>query len=770
MRQFGIGQPMRRLEDRRFLTGRGRYTDDIRFPGQLHGVVVRADAACGRIRAIETEAARGMPGVRLVLTAADLATAGIGRIPCLAPPKGGVTKERPVLAAERIRHGGEGVAFIVAESPDAAHAAAEAVLVDIDPEDGVGEIAAAIAPGAPLVHEEASGNIAFRWQTGDVGAVAEAFARAAHVTRIRLSNNRVAPTAMEPRAINALYDEGEGFTAYLGTQGVAGLVPMIARVLGIAAERIRLVTPDVGGGFGMKTFLYPEYILAMVAARQLGQPVAWTASRSESFLSDTHGRDLVSEAALAFDGDGRILGYRIETWANMGAYMSNFGPAIATFAPLQVMTGAYRIPAFHEEVRGVYTHTPWIDAYRGAGRPEAAYLLERLMSRAAREMGLGQDEIRRRNLVPPADMPYRNATGAVYDSGDFPRILATALARSDFTGFETRRKAAAAAGRYRGIGIACYVECTLGDPTEEIGLRFTEAGRLEVLVGTQSNGQGHETAYAQILGHRLGIDPARIDVVQGDSARKATGGGTGGSRSLQMIGNACVAAADAVIERGSRVLAALENCPPERVRFADDHFLIEDSNVRMDVLELAGAARDAGLPGDLAAGLDLDAAYTKPASTFPNGCHVAEVSIDPETGTVRLERYTVVDDFGTVINPLLVRGQVHGGVVQGIGQALGEAVRFDGAGQLLTGSLMDYGIPRAEALPRIDFHYVEIPCATNPLGLKGCGEAGTIGACPAVINAVLDALAPLGVSEIDMPATAHAIWQAIRTAAAAASA
>ncbi len=761
MRRFGIGQPMRRLEDRRFLTGKGQYTDDIRFPGQLHGVVVRADAAHGRIAALDVEAARSMPGVRLILTAADLAAEGVGTIPCLAPPRDGVTKERPVLAADTVCHSGEGVAFVVAESLDQARAAAAEVMLDLEPEDAVADVRAAIAPGAPAVHADVPDNVAFRWQAGDADATAAAFAEAAHVTRIRLRNNRVAPTAMEPRAINVLYDEADGFTAWLGTQGVAGLVPMIARVLGVDAGHVRLITPDVGGGFGMKTFLYPEYILAMLAARRLARPVAWTADRAESFLSDTHGRDLWTEAGIAFDEAGRILGYRIETLADMGAYLSNFAPAIATFAPLQVLTGAYRIPVFYEEVRGIYTHTPWIDAYRGAGRPEAAYLLERLMSRAAREMGLSQDEIRRRNLVPAAAMPYRNAAGAVYDSGDFPRIFETALERADYAGFEARRRAAAEAGRVRGIGIAYYVECTLGEASEKIELVFTEDGRLEVLVGTQSNGQGHETAFAQILGDRLGVDPARITVVQGDSARKASGGGTGGSRSLQMIGNACVAAADAVIERGIAVLAALEGCSVDRVRFADDHFLVEDSNIRMDVFELAAAAHGADLPDDLASGLDLAAGYTKPASTFPNGCHVAEVSIDPETGDTRLERYTVVDDFGTVINPLLVRGQVHGGVVQGIGQALGEHVVFDETGQLLSGSLMDYALPKADDLPHIDFHYVEIPCATNPLGLKGCGEAGTIGACPAVINAVLDALAPLGVSEIDMPATPHAIWQAI---------
>ena len=764
MRQFGIGQPLRRREDQRFVTGTGRYTDDIRFDGQLYGATVRAPVGYARIGEVDIAGAREADGVRLVLTAADLDAAGVGDIPCAVKLGGGAHKNRPVLARERVRHAGEPVAFIVADSPEAARAAVDLVMVDYDPLDAVTDVAAAGEDGAAQLFDDAPGNCAFDWQAGDAEATDAAFRNVAHVARVTVRNTRVEPVAMEPRGINASWSEAAGYEAWLGTQGVHGLLGQFAKLLGEDPGRIHLVTPDVGGGFGMKTFMYPDYILTMLAAKKLGRPVKWTASRLDSFLSDTHGRDLVSTAELALDDEGRILGYRIDTVANMGAYLSNFGPAIVTLAPLQVTPGPYRIPIFHQRVKGVYSNTHPVDAYRGAGRPEAAYLLERLIHQAAMDTGLGQDEIRRRNFITADEMPYTNAAGATYDSGDFARNMDDAMRRAAWDDFDSRRAMAKTRGRLRGIGLAYYVECTLGDPTEEVDVTFTEAGRVEVSVGTQSNGQGHETAYAQVFGDRLGIDPALVDIIQGDSARKATGGGTGGSRSLQMIGNACIAAADAVAERGKVLMAALHQADAADVGFADGRFRIGEDGPRLDVLDLAAKARAAGLPGDLADGLDLSASYTKSGSTFPNGCHICEVEIDPETGVTEVKAYTVVDDFGTVINPMLVAGQVHGGVVQGLGQALGEDVRYDEDGQLLSASFMDYRLPRADDFGFIDFSYNEIPCTTNPLGLKGCGEAGTIGACPAAIIAIIDALRPMGVAHIDMPATPLAVWRALQQA------
>ena len=769
MKKFGIGQPLRRREDRRFLIGRGRYTDDIHLDGELHGLVLRAPFAHGRVTELDVTDAAAAPGVRAVITAATLAEMGIANeIPCLAPPQEGVVHGRPVFADRVVRHVGEALAFVVAETREAAEAARDLVLLDYEPEEAVADAAQAVEDGAPLVHPDAARNRAFTWRFGERAAVDALFAQAAHVTEIAIRNQRVAPCAMEPRAIVATYDADEGYTAWLGSQGVEGLLHQLARILGEEEARIRLITPDVGGGFGMKSFLYPECVMALAAARLLGRPVRWTADRNESFLSDTHGRDLVTRAALAFDETGRAIAYRIETLANMGAYLSNYAPAIATQAPLQVVPGAYRIEKVFQEVTGVYTHTQPTDAYRGAGRPEAAYLLERLMNQAARELGLAQDEIRRRNLVPADAMPYTNATGATYDSGDFLGNMEEAMRRADWAGFPARRRESEARGKRRGIGMAYYVECTLGAPTEEVELHFTDDGRIELYVGTQSNGQGHETAYPQVLADRLGIDPERIAVVQGDTARKATGGGTGGSRSLQMIGNACVAAARDLVARGRAVWAALADLDPETIAYAEGEFFTRAANRRIGLFELAAEARAAAgtLPEDLRTGLDIKTTYRREASTFPNGCHIAEVEVDPETGVVTLLRYTVVDDFGVVINPLLVEGQVHGGVVQGIGQALGEAVLYDEDGQLMTGSFMDYPLPHAADLCRIDFTWREIPCRTNPLGLKGCGEAGTIGACPAVINAVLDALWADGVHHIDMPATPYRVWQALQAAKA----
>ncbi|WP_210432366.1 xanthine dehydrogenase family protein molybdopterin-binding subunit [Iodidimonas gelatinilytica] len=725
MRKFGIGQSMRRVEDQRFLTGKGCYTDDLRFEGQLHAAFLRAPLAHGKILSINTDEASALDGVRLVLTHKDITAANIPKVPCLAPLPGIKQKDRPILAEDFVRYVGEPVAMVVADSFAVAREAVDLIEVDYDPLDAVADCAKAIEADAPQLFEEVPENRSFEWQTGDEAAVDAAFKTAAHISCITIRNNRVAPTSMEPRAINARYDADTGLEVHLGTQGVAGLLDGFSKLLGMDAQKIRVLTPDVGGGFGMKAFMFSEYVAVLLAARTLSQPVKWTCDRSEAFLSDTHGRDLLSTAHMAFDAHGHILGYRIETLANMGAYLSNFAPAIATMAPMQVVPGPYRIPVLHQKVTGVYTNTAPIDAYRGAGRPEAAYLLERLIHQGAQDLGLTQDEIRRRNFISSKEMPYKNATGAVYDSGDFARNMADAMARAEWDDFPKRRKASQERGLLRGIGMAYYVECTLGDPKEEIDVRFTDTGRVTISVGTQSNGQGHETAYAQVFGDKLGIDPHLIDIKQGDTADKNTGGGTGGSRSLQMIGNACVAASDAVIERGRELMAHMFDAALDDIRFDAGFFELSGTNRRLSVLDLAADVAKAdkeNWPQTLQRGLDLSASYTKPASTFPNGCHICEVELDPQTGVVRVDRYSVVDDFGVVINPMLVEGQVQGGVVQGIGQALGEDVVYDETAQLLSGSFMDYAMPKAGDMPNIDFSYNEIPCKTNPLGLKAAAK------------------------------------------------
>jgi len=533
--------------------------------------------------------------------------------------------------------------------------------------------------------------------------------------------------------------------------------------MGFPSDRLTVKTPDVGGGFGMKGFLFPEYALVLLAANKTGRPVRWVASRADSFLSDTHGRDLITDAWLAMDADGRFLAYRVETDANMGAYFSNYGPLIATLAPLQVLGGPYAFKAVHAQVRGRFTHTAPVDAYRGAGRPEAAYVLERAVDAAADLIGLDAAELRRRNF--PRSFPYTTAMGTVYDSGDFVGTLDQALQHADYQGFDRRRAAAKEKGRLRGIGLAYYTECTLAGPSDDVQVAVTPQGRLRVAVGTQSTGQSHETTFAQVLGDRLGIDPEQIDIVQGDTAVKATGIGTGGSHSLFMVGGALVTAAEALIDRGKALVGELYGASRDDIAYEDGLFRLADSNVRKTLFELQGEAEKAKLSEPLKDGLALTASYNRDAITYPNGCHVAEVEVDPQTGVTKVVRYSVADDFGVVVNPQIVAGQVHGGVAQGLGQALMEQVHYDADGQLLSASFMDYGIPHAEHVPPIDFSYREIPCTTNPLGVKGCGEAGTIGALPAVTLAVLNALKPRGVTALDMPLTPERVWRALTEAA-----
>ncbi len=773
MNQYGIGQPVRRVEDRRFVTGRGSYVDDLVRPRQAYAYMLRSPHAHARIRALDTAAAAGAPGVLAVLIGDDVARDGLGPIPCLSAVtnRDGSTSPvppRPAIVRERVRHVGDTVAMVVAESLAAARDAAELIEVDYEPLPAVVETAGALEPGWPTVWEEAPGNLAFDWGLGDETAVERAMAAARHRIALELVNNRIIVNSMEPRGAIGEYDPGEeAYTLWSSTQGSHFLRNLLAEsIFKIPENRIRVVTQDVGGGFGMKLFLYPEHVLVLWAGKKLGRPVKWTPERSDAFVTDTQGRDNVTRLELALDGELRFLGLSVTTIANMGAYLSNFAPEIPTASGGVMFSGVYAIPAIHVAVKGVFTHTVPVDAYRGAGRPEAAYALERLIDFAARRLGVAPQELRRRNFIKPEAMPYATPIGLVYDSGDFARNMDDALAAADVAGFPARRAEALAHGRRRGLGQAVYIEQSGGGPDEFAELRFDPSGTLTILMGTQSSGQGHHTAYAQLAAERLGLPPDKVRVLQGDTNAIGFGRGTGGSRSLPVGGVALANAADKLIAKGRRIAAHLLEAAEADLEFADGVFRISGTDRQIGIEAVARAAfNPPSLPADVEPGFAESGHFTPPASTFPNGCHVCEVEIEPETGHLDIVRYLVVDDFGTVINPLLLKGQVQGGVAQGVGQAMLEHCVFDPqTGQLVTGSLTDYCLPRADDLPAIEFAYNVVPCRTNPLGLKGAGEAGAIGAPPALVNAVVDALAPLGIEHIDMPVTPERLWLAISAA------
>jgi carbon-monoxide dehydrogenase large subunit len=747
--KFGTGQSVTRVEDARLLTGQGRFTDDLSRPGMLYGVTLRSPHAHAEIKSIDTSAAFDVPGVVAVYTHKDVAS--YGPIPCLVPLSGDVKTPRVLLADDRVRFVGDGVAFVVAETREAARAGAEAIHVDYEELPAVASIAAALAPDASLIWPEAKSNSLFDWQVGDGAAVEAAIAGAAHVTRLNILQNRIAPTSMEVRAALGEYDEADGFTLTTGSQGVASMRRELAKVvLQVPVEQVRVVTHDVGGGFGMKSFLYPEYALCLHAARHLRRPVKWTGERSDAFQTDTHGRAMESEAALALDAQGRILALKVETWSDLGAYQAQFGPAIQTMAGGRIMGGVYRIPAIHNLVHGVVTNTTPVDAYRGAGRPESAYIMERLIEAAAREIGIGVDEMRSRNLLLPAELPHENGLGLTFDIGNFPAVLERAKQVADWAGFPARKAEAAKRGKRLGRGMAYYVEIAGGGGTEEhADVRVAADGHIEMAVGTQSNGQGHETVYAQVLSARLGVPMEQISIVQGDSTRMEVGGGTGGSRSMAFGGGAVLASADDMIARGTALASADLGSD---VDYADGLFKARGSNATLSWAELASRH-----PGALDGRSRYTTKENKPAPTFPNGCHIAEVELDPDTGMIAVTRYSLVDDFGVLVNPMLVEGQIHGGIAQGLGQAVIENIVYDEAGQLITGSLMDYGIPRADVMPpAVAFETLNTPSPTNPLGVKGCGEAGTIGAMPSVINAIIDALDG---QQVEMPATPEKLWR-----------
>ena len=770
MAKFGVGQPVRRVEDQRFITGGGRYTDDIDLDGQVYLHVVRSPEAHATIRSIDIDAAKAAPGVLAVITGAEYAKTGGNALPCGIPMENrdgskGKNKLRPVLCTDRVRHVGDNVAFVVAETPSQAQDAAELVAVAYESLAAVADTETAAQPGQPLVHEDVPGNVSFDWEYGDRAAVEAALARAARVIKLRVINNRLVANAIEPRAAIADFDAATGaITLHTCTQGGWLLADILAGALKIDAAKVRILTPDVGGGFGMKAFFYPEYAMAAWASRLLGRPVKWTGERSETFLADVMGRDHVTEAELALDADHRILGMKVETTANLGAYSSLFGPFIPTGAALKVLPGVYDVKHLVYRVRGTFTNTTPVDAYRGAGRPESIYLMERLMDAAAREVGDDRAEFRRKNFIPASAMPFKTAAGETYDSGDFARVMNTALEAADWNGFARRKADAATRGMRRGIGMSYYIESTMGDPQEAARIAFEDDGTVSVMVGTQSNGQGHETAYSQLVHDRLGVPFERIRVVQGDTAKLKWGGGTGGSRSLTAEGMAIRDASDLVIERGRHYAAQEFETAATDIEFAREagEFRVIGTDRRIGILELAAKARTMTPPQGGTPGLDAEAMAKIDAWTFPNGCHVAEVEIDPETGTTRIVNYVAVDDFGVVLNPLLVAGQVHGGVVQGLGQALMEHAVYDDGGQLLAGSFMDYAMPHAADMPSMHVSTVEVPCKNNPLGVKGCGEAGSVASPAAVINAIIDALADLGVRRIDMPATPHAVWRTIQ--------
>ncbi len=775
LEKFGVGQPVPRTEDPTLVRGRGRYTDDLSLPGQAYAAIVRSRHAHGVIKGIDTAAARAMPGVLAVYTGTDLAAAGYGTLKCVPPMKnrdGTAMKKpaRPALAIDKVRFVGDPVACVIAETAMAAKEAAEAVELDIAPLPAVTRASEAVKPGAPQIFDDVPGNIALDYHYGDAEKVKEAFAKAAHVTRLELMNNRLVVNAMEPRAAIAAYEPAtERFTFHVGCQGVFGLRGQLAEILNVAPGKVRVLTGNVGGSFGMKAQAYPEYVCLLHAARMLGRPVKWTDERSSSFLSDSHGRDHEKVAELALDADGRFLAIRLTGTGNMGAYLGAVAPLPPTINAVKNMVSIYRTPLIEVAAQCVFTNTSMVTAYRGAGRPEGNYFMERLIDTAAREMGIDRLELRRRNQLRPKDIPYAAASEQTYDSGDFPAVFNHALKLADWNGFAKRKRDSRRNGKLRGIAVGSYLEVTAPPNKEMGGIRFEPDGTVTFITGTLDYGQGHATSFAQILAGRLGVPFERIRLLQGDSDELIAGGGTGGSRSAAASSMAMIEAVAKVVEQGKQAASHVLEAAVGDIEFADGRFTIAGTDRAIGVLELAAQLRNgAKLPDDAPTSLDVKLASEPVPSAFPNGCHVAEVEIDPDTGVVTVVKYVSANDFGTLINPMLVEGQMHGGLVQGIGQVLMENTVYDGEGQLITGSFMDYAMPRAGDMPSFVTEHHPVPATTNPLGVKGCGEAGCAGALISVTNAIIDALSEYGIRHLDMPMTSEKVWQAIRTAQAAA--
>jgi len=778
--KFGIGQPVPRQEDPILLQGQGRYTDDIDLPGQVFAVMVRSPYAHGVIRGIDTAEAKTIPGVLGVFTAADLEGHGYGYLRCAIPLKnqdGTPLRniDRPMLAADKVRFVGDPVAFVVAESRAAAKDAAEAVILDIDPLPAVTEASAAAAPGAPQLYDHIPGNVCLDFQFGDAAKVAAAFASAAHVTRLPIRNNRVVVCAMEPRSAIGEFEAATGrYTLHVGSQGVFGLKAQMAKdVLQVPPEQVRILTGNVGGSFGMKASAYPEYLCVLHAAKLLGRPVKWTDERTGAFQSDQHGRDHEVEAEMALDAEGRVLAVRLTSFANMGAYLATVAPLMATGNFVKNVQANYATPLIEVVTKSVLTNTTPVSAYRGAGRPEGNYFMERLFEQAARETGRSAVALRRLNHIQPSAFPFSAPSGSVYDSGAFSAVLDAALDAADWDGFPARQAEAKARGRLRGRGIGNFLECTAPPMKEQGEIRFEADGTVTIITGTLDYGQGHWTAFAQVLHQSLGVPFESIRLVQGDSDLLVAGGGTGGSKSLMASGAAILEAAELVIEKGRLAAAHMLEAAAGDIEFTRDaaglgRFEIVGTDRGIGIMELAQRLRTANNPPpDLPTSLDVRHVFNEAPMAFPNGCHVCEVEVEPETGFVEVVRYMSVNDFGVIVNPLLVQGQAHGGIVQGIGQALYEHVAYSEEGQLLTASYQDYALPRASDVPSFGFVSQPAPCTTNPLGAKGCGEAGCAGSLPAVMNALVDALSVYGITHIDMPATPERVWQAIAAAEAA---
>src|SRR5471032_102520 len=758
-----VGRSVRRLEDGRFLTGLGRYVADLDAAGCLHGYFVRSPHAHAVIERIDTAQASAHAGVRGIYTSADLAAEGIGPLPCMAAVTPLIVPPRPALADGRVRHVGDPVVFVVADSEDAARTAGELVEIDYAPLPAVVDGRAALTANAPAVWDQAPGNQAYHVERGDGAAVTAVMKDAAHIVEIDVMNNRVIVTPIEPRAGIGRYDAAtDTLDLELTGQGLHGIRRQLAEfVFKVPLDRIRLHAPDVGGGFGMKNFLYPEWVLLLWAARRLQRPVRWVAERAEEFVQGAQGRDIAAKAKLALDASGRFLALDVEMVANLGAYLSANGPGASVVAASTAQGGVYDIPVIHVDVRGAFTNTVPVDAYRGAGKPEANYIIERCIEAAARVLGRDPAKLRRQNLI--ASFPHRTAMGMAIDSGGFVDNLDRAVARADTKGFEDRRAEAKTRGKLRGIGVACFLETSRGAPNEGAEVSFEGDGTVTVAVGTESNGQGHETAYAQIAADRLGVPMEAIRYVQADTRAVKSGAGHGGARSMHMGGAAVVKAIDATLAKARGLAAHLLQASEGELAFAGGSFSVQGSDRSVTLQALARSAADpANLPDGMTRGLAVHVMNMTDVFTFPSGCHVAEVEIDPETGAATLERYTAVDDYGRLINPLLTEGQVQGGVAQGIGQALLEHTVYDpDSGQLVSGSLMDYALPRAEDFPSFDIALVERPTAANPLGVKGSGQAGCIAAPQTIMAAILDALRPAGITEFDMPATPERIWRAL---------
>lgn len=764
--KFGVGQSVARTEDPTLLRGEGRYTDDINLAGQAYAVMVRSRIAHGRLKGIDTAAAFAMPGVLAILTSDDLDAAGFNPLKCPMniPQRDGSpmkTPVRPSLAKGKVRFVGEAVACVVAETALQAKDAAEAVELDIDELPAVTTPAAALAEGAPQIHDDAPGNLVLDFHYGNAEAVAKAFAEAAHVTRLEIESNRVVVNSMEPRSAIGSWDAvNERWVLNVGCQGVFGLRGGLAGVLNVKPDRLHVLTGNVGGSFGMKAPPYPEYAPLLLAAKKLGRPVKWTDERSESFLSDHHGRDHQRIAELALDKEGHFLAVRLSGTGNAGAYI--YPPMPVTTNAVKNVIDVYKTPAMEVNSKVAFTNTTPIAAYRGAGRPEGNYYMERLIDTAAREMGIDRVELRRRNHIAPEAMPYKAPSGMAYDSGEFTAVLDKALQASDWDGFEARKAESRARGKLRGRGIGSYLEVTAPAGKEYGGIRFEDDGTVTMLSGTLDYGQGHASPFAQVLTEKLGIPFDRFRLLQGDSDQLLAGGGTGGSRSAIVGSEAFLEAGAKVIEQGRAIAAHVLEAATVDIEFDRGRFRIAGTDRSIGLLDLASNLRDGmTLPEDVPQTLDVRHISDTPPSAFPNGCHVAEVEIDPDTGQIEVVRYFMVNDFGTLINPMLVEGQAHGGVVQGIGQAIFERTVYDEQGQPVAGTYMDYALPRASDAPSFSITSHPVPCKTNSLGVKGCGEAGCAGALPSVMNAVVDALSEAGITHIDMPVTPEKVWRAL---------